>query len=479
MRRKTLVAAGFVIATVLQDISYPAIALAADNTAADQPTSSLVGEQNSAAEDTDVQSETSDNDNTDDGTAPEANNADNKENVSPAASATPKAESTTDDESNDSPSTTPQNGWDQDKSHWYENGQIVHSKFFYDKGSDAWYWAEADGSIACDKDVYVPNSNTDRSHGKWVRFDKQRRMVKGEDYRYGSWYYFDTNTGAMAKGITRISSNGGKWVYYDLTTGKMQYGERYIHYDESHTGWYYFDPQTGAMAHDFVYLRQANKWVYYDKYTGKMQYGEHCINDGWYYMNTTTGALAKGWTNLKNKRVYYDPTSSRMVHGGLIINGKHYFFDPYTGAKYSKQQIVNRLLNSARSQIGKHPDCPGTLAANGGLICPYGPCMSFVWYSFHTAGLDIFLCDGAKSGWPHNNYDWYASRGRVNLSPQPGDVVFWQFGGWAKGLSASHAGIVASVTNGRVRIVDASDGSIAERNAYNGVRGYAHPYYDC
>ncbi|MEE0332031.1 hypothetical protein [Bifidobacterium angulatum] len=65
MRRKTLVAAGFVIATVLQGISYPAIALAADNTAADQPTSSLVGEQNSAAEDTDVQSETSDNDNTD------------------------------------------------------------------------------------------------------------------------------------------------------------------------------------------------------------------------------------------------------------------------------------------------------------------------------------------------------------------------------------------------------------------------------
>lgn len=105
--------------------------------------------------------------------------------------------------------------------------------------------------------------------------------------------------------------------------------------------------------------------------------------------------------------------------------------------------------------------------------------MSFVWYSFHTADLDIFLCDGAKSGWPHHNYDWYASRGRVNLSPQPGDVVFWQFGGWAKGLSASHAGIVSSVSNGRVRIVDASDGSIAERNAYNGVRGYAHPYYDC
>ena len=151
----------------------------------------------------------------------------------------------------------------------------------------------------------------------------------------------------------------------------MLKGEGYLY-----GSWYYFDPNTGAMAHDFVYLRQADKWVYYDKYTGKMQYGEHCVNGGWYYMNTTTGALAKGWTNLKNKRVYYDSTSSRMVHGGAIINGKHYFLDPYTGAQYSKQQIVDRLISSARSQIGKHPDCPGALAANGGLICPYGPCMS-------------------------------------------------------------------------------------------------------
>ena len=43
-----------------------------------------------------------------------------------------------------------------------------------------------------------------------------------------------TTTGAMAKGITHVPSNGGKWVYYDLTTGKMLYGERYVNYDQSH-----------------------------------------------------------------------------------------------------------------------------------------------------------------------------------------------------------------------------------------------------
>lgn len=81
---------------------------------------------------------------------------------------------------------------------------------------------DANGSVARNKDVYLQSNG-----GKWVRYDAAGHMVKGEDYRYGAWYYFDTTTGAMAKGITHVPSNGGKWVYYDLTTGKMLYGERY------------------------------------------------------------------------------------------------------------------------------------------------------------------------------------------------------------------------------------------------------------
>lgn len=98
-----------------------------------------------------------------------------------------------------------------------------------------------------------------------------------------------------------------------------------------------------------------------------------------------------------------------MIHGGAILDGHHYFFDPHTGAQYNKQQIIDRLTSQARALLNQHPDCPGVLAANGGLICPFGPCMAFVWYIFHSAGLDIFLCDGAKTGWPHHNYDWCLS----------------------------------------------------------------------
>lgn len=153
-------------------------------------------------------------------------------------------------------------------------------------------------------------------------------------------------------------------------------------------------------------------------------------------------------------------------------------FGRYPGAQYNKQQIIDRLTSQARALLNQHPDCPGVLAANGGLICPFGPCMAFVWYIFHSAGLDIFLCDGAKTGWPHHNYDWYRSRGRVSHTPHVGDIAFWKFGdAWAHDYDASHAGVVVEVNGRNVIIIDAAYGDIGIRSAYNGAN-YAHPYYD-
>lgn len=197
-------------------------------------------------------------------------------------------------------------------------------------------------------------------------------------------------------------------------------------------------------------------------------------------MKPVTGALAKGrtWLDAGKKWVYYDKTSSRMIHGGAILDGHHYFFDPHTGAQYNKQQIIDRLTSQARALLNQHPDCPGVLAANGGLICPFGPCMAFVWYIFHSAGLDIFLCDGAKTGWPHHNCDWYRSRGCVSHTPHVGDIAFWKFGdAWAHDYDASHAGVVVEVNGRNVIIIDAAYGDIGIRSAYNGAN-YAHPYYD-
>ncbi|MBM6779225.1 hypothetical protein H6A16_06955, partial [Collinsella tanakaei] len=42
---------------------------------------------------------------------------------------------------------------------WVDAGGPAESKFFYDPATDAWYWAEADGSIARDHDAFVPRDN--------------------------------------------------------------------------------------------------------------------------------------------------------------------------------------------------------------------------------------------------------------------------------------------------------------------------------
>ena len=210
---------------------------------------------------------------------------------------------------------TPLNGWNADKSRWYDNGVMAKDHAFFDPASNAWYWADADGSIATDKDVFIPKDESDRSKGgKWVRFDKDRHMVKGEDFRYGGWYLFDGVTGEMAKGVAHVDSNGGKWVYYDTVTGQMAHGERYLDYDAAHTGWYLFDGVTGAMAHGDVFVSSnGGKWVRYDRVSGQMVKGLQWQDGSWYYFDRTTGAMAHGnaWVPEWNAWHWFDQITGR------------------------------------------------------------------------------------------------------------------------------------------------------------------------
>lgn len=175
------------------------------------------------------------------------------------------------------------NGWyyENGKRYWYDNGVMARDKEVYDPDSDAWYWFDADGTMAADKDVYIPTS-PDRSTGKWVRYDSNGGMVKGEDYRYGGWYWFDPITGEMQKGFVYIPVAGdseGKWVYYDEINGQMHHGESCIN----------------------------GNWYYFDDFTGKMVHGEYQRNGNWYYYDSITGIMAHGWTTLPDGRsAYYD-----------------------------------------------------------------------------------------------------------------------------------------------------------------------------
>lgn len=191
---------------------------------------------------------------------------------------------------------------------WDSDGSLARSKEIYDPESNAWYWIDSDGIMAHDKDVYLRSNG-----GKWVRYDSNGHMIKGEDFRYGVWYNFDFTTGAMSKGMTYLS-NGNKWVYYDMVTGKMAHGEAYLNFDKEHSGWYLFDNITGARCTGDIFIRaNGGKWVRYDQKTGKMVKGLQKQNGLWYYFDPVTGAMAHGntWVPQWQAWHYFDSVTGR------------------------------------------------------------------------------------------------------------------------------------------------------------------------
>lgn len=193
--------------------------------------------------------------------------------------------------------------------YWRDSdGSLARSKEIYDPESNAWYWIDSDGTMAHDKDVYLRSNG-----GKWVRYDSNGHMIKGEDFRYGVWYNFDFTTGAMSKGMTYLS-NGNKWVYYDMVTGKMAHGEAYLNFDKEHSGWYLFDNITGARCTGDIFIRaNGGKWVRYDRKTGKMVKGLQKQNGLWYYFDPVTGAMAHGntWVPQWQAWHYFDSVTGR------------------------------------------------------------------------------------------------------------------------------------------------------------------------
>ena len=85
--------------------------------------------------------------------------------------------------------------------YWYEGGRRQglegRGKEIFDPASNAWYWLDAidGGKMAVNKDVYQESDG-----GKWVRYDANGHMVKGENCKDNAWYRFDEVTGAMVKG---------------------------------------------------------------------------------------------------------------------------------------------------------------------------------------------------------------------------------------------------------------------------------------
>lgn len=189
--------------------------------------------------------------------------------------------------------------------YWFEQGSPVREHAFFDAATNAWYWADADGTIAHGKDVFIPVDESDRSKGgKWVRIDDDYTMVKGDDVRVSPddgqvhRWHFDPVTGEMSKNFTIVDNgNGPAWAYFDDITGWMLYGQQYKPNNSAdfqagvNFHWYYFDEETGELQYGWKDIPSQDKTVYYDDTMGWMVYGWQNVGGTVSYFNRTTGAL--------------------------------------------------------------------------------------------------------------------------------------------------------------------------------------------
>lgn len=284
--------------------------------------------------------------------------------------------------------------------YWYEGGVRQgtegRGKEIFDPASNAWYWLDAvdGGKMATDKDVYQESNG-----GKWVRYDKNGHMIKGESAQNGAWYRFDLVTGAMVKGwYTQTEANGNqKTYYYDTTNGKMVKGTVTIDgkpcafdtktgvglnnqwyvinggkywyekgvrqgtegrgkeiYDPASKAWYWLDAvDSGKMAvsKDVYQESDGGKWVRYDS-NGKMIKGWNTQNGKKYYFDWTTGAMAKGIVRIEGTDYYFDENSG--VYRGIYEGGEvSYGWVNVKKTNYNKDGSLAGYTNYAYNDNGQ------------------------------------------------------------------------------------------------------------------------------
>ena len=315
------------------------------------------------------------------------------------------------------PQETILNGWYEEdgSSYWYEEGirlgtaddencvsglGSVRGREIYDPESDAWYWldAEKDGAKAVDKEVWMPYLYRDEpagsTDGKWVRYDAEGKMVKGQFCsETGNWYYYQSETGAMAKGMN-IALDGEYLGCFDEVTGTALADLSWIDefwyekgirqgyllkdpafrgreiYDPESDAWYWLDAvQQGARAVNkevylpYVFQKEKpgstnGKWVRYDR-EGHLQHGWYKNHVGTYFFDYVTGAMFKG------------------VH---TINDRPYCFSEITGCLQTAMVEIPQEYYINQMDYNAPLGCEGAVGLTGLWIKGYAKEMDYVTF---------------------------------------------------------------------------------------------------
>lgn len=167
-------------------------------------------------------------------------------------------------------------------------------------------------------------------------------MRKGQVYEGGHWFYFEQDTGEMAKSkfvtlTTAETNDGPKTVYYN-ENGYMLYGLQEI---EGKT--YFFNFHSGAEV--VGQFQDSGYWYYFDAKKGELATSR--------FVNLTIEE-----TNDGAKTVYYD-ANGRMLHGVHKIDGKYYYFHDMSGKLFTSDVVVGN-----RKYIIRDGELRGTILLN-------------------------------------------------------------------------------------------------------------------
>ena len=195
------------------------------------------------------------------------------------------------------------------------------------------YYATTSGAI-------VTGNGWVKADGKWWYPTNSGALRTGWIKSSGQWYWLDQTSGAMATGWAR--ANDGKWYLLDgsgaMLTGWQKRGSWYwldgsgvmaTGWLNTGASWYWLDRDSGAMATGWA-KDDAGKWWYTDG-SGALVTSACWVRgggDSWYRVDAS-GAMATGWRNVSGTWYWMDASQDgKMAANKLVnVNGTYYWFN--------------------------------------------------------------------------------------------------------------------------------------------------------
>ena len=191
-------------------------------------------------------------------------------------------------------------------------------------------------------------------------------------------------------------------------------------------------------------------------------------------------------TGKRRNRRFGSARNGLFVNQVAINDGGSGYSSSYTGNASGSTLGPEAIISIAMSQVGiaeegtsnKIKYCRAYYGNNTGAAW----CCIFVWWVFNQAGASRIF--GTKTAYCPTLMNYFKNKGRLDMNPQVGDIVFFNFSG---GNNAKHVGIIIGINDdGTISTIEGNTGASNNTNGgqvmqrtrkMNTVVGCAHPEY--